>query len=217
MKIFLSSFKPSLKFSLSVLKDMTLYFGLYFLAFSLVILFFFQNSPDFSNIELGLLFVSHAFTAFIIPYYAYKSSQGAVPKFWDFIKENIWPMVLANIKAFFIILLFLILLIIPGFYKMARLAFLAETVLFDKAPSSTLKQAQYNTKNYFWAVVLLIIGPITIGFLISSLAELILLSSFKPLKLMGFILDFYIGCFFLLWKCQFFFEIKKQRGEAISC
>ena len=220
MRQILSSFKQSLKFAPAVLKDTTLYFGIYFFVLAVVFLALFKNASSPSRLNQGLLFLSSLFTVFIIPYYAFKYSQGSVPQFWDFIKENVWPAVFAYIKAFFVILLFLLLLILPGLYKGVRFTFLTETVLFDKqSQRSHLKQADFNTRGYFWKIILF--------FILSGLASLILNSLLKTtLAVFGshfftawlsLILLFYLQCFLLLWKTMFFFEIKKQRGEEISC
>ena len=245
----ISSFKQSLKFAPKVLKDSTLYFGLYFFAFSLIVLALFKNLSQSDILNSILLFLSALFTVFIIPYYAFKYSQGTVPKFWDFIRDNIWPVALSHIKAFFVILLFampsivafsilavfyktnllitflaflagLPLLILP-FYKNIRFSFLTETVLFDKQKQkSFLKQADSNTRGFFWKLILL--------FILSGLFSFVLGWSFKKIltSLFGssffttwlsLILLFYLQCFYLLWKINLFFKIKKQKGEELSC
>ena len=195
------------------------------------------------------------FTNFIIPYYAFKYKQGTAPKFWDFIRANVLLCVLNSIKAFFVLICYLIPFIVSAVilwlyrsedysislslsvvsilffisfvswllstYKSIRLvSFLTETVLFDKEKQkSILKQADSNTRGFFWRIIL---WGITSGILIGLILDL-------PLQVMLFILDFnlfidwlsliyffYLQCFFLLWKTCFFFEIKKAKGEEIS-
>ncbi|MDE0091920.1 MAG: hypothetical protein OXN83_01380, partial [Oligoflexia bacterium] len=200
MGLLLSSFKQSLKISYAVLKDTSLYFGFYFLAIACLILIIFQASPFSIFLKWGLSSLSHAFTAFLVPYYAYKYSQGAVPEFWNFIRENVWPVVFAYIKAFFVILLFLLLLIIPGLYKAVRLSFLTETVLFDKQKQqSDLKQANHNTRRHFWLIVLLLISSYFISFLINLIGIFPFLAGLFS-SLLSFVLTFYLSCFVLLWK-----------------
>ena len=226
MSLIVSSFKQSLKSAWAVLKDTTLYFGLYFFAGSLVVLALFKNSSGFGYssfvfeeiLKTGLLFFASFFTVFIVPYYAFKYSQGSAPKFWDFIKNNIWLLVLTHIKAFFLVLFFLLLLILPGLYKSIRWSFLNETVFFDKQnQKSILKQADSNTRGWFWKIVLFFIlygllSLILIWFLKAALSGPHLTVSW--LKLIAF---FYLKCFYLLWKTHLFFEIKKQKGEPVSC
>ncbi|MCZ0931612.1 MAG: hypothetical protein OXJ52_00445 [Oligoflexia bacterium] len=224
------SFKQSFKFAPAVLKDTTLYFGMYFLVLGSIVLAVFQNSSLLQGLSSspatiqnilsqGMLFLSSIFTVFIVPYYAFKYSQGAVPKFWDFIRDNIWRVVLAHIKAFFVILLFLLLLIVPGLYKAIRFSFLTETVLFDKQTQrSALKQADSNTRGHFWRIILFFILQGIISALLALPLKIISFSSSNLfLTGLGFIFFFYLKCFILLWKIQFFFEIKKQKGEEISC
>ena len=226
MRLILSSFKQSLKFAPAVLKDSTIYFGIYFFVFGFILLALFQKftsaqaSPFAGFFNQGLLFLASAFTVFIIPYYAFKYSQGSAPKFWDFIKDNIWPVVFAHIKAFFVILFFLLLLILPGLYKGIRFSFLTETVLFDKQSQPlSLKQAQLNTKGYFWKIVLFLIVSSLASFTLSWLTKIIssTAGSHFLISWLSLILLFYLKCFIMLWKIQLFFEIKKEKGEKISC
>ena len=220
----LSSLKNSFKFAPAVLKDATLYFGVYFFAFALAILLLFKNSftSSLSIVLLNpaLLFFSSLFTVFIVPYYAFKYSQGKTPKFWDFIRDNIWLVVFSHIKALFIILLFLFLLIVPGLYKSLRFAFLTETVLFDKQTQrSLLKQANLNTRKYFWKILLFFTLSGTASYLLNLLLKitLLVLGSHFFVTWLNVILLFFCQCFFLLWKSMLFFEIKKEKGEKISC
>ena len=131
-----------------------------------------------------MLFLAGLFIAFIIPYYTFKYSQGLTPKFWDFIKNNIWTVVLNHIKAIFVILLYclpaiviliniglkfvpapltvsiplIVFFIILPIYKSVRFTFLTETVFFDKQDQrSYLKQADSNTQGYFWKIILFFI------------------------------------------------------------
>ena len=225
MRLLVSSFKQSLKLAPVILKDSSFYFGWHFIVSAFIILLVFKSLFDISSSMFFLLqaelFLASVFTVFIIPYLCFKHSQKAsLPKFWTFIKDNIWIMVLAHIKAFFVILLFLLLLIIPGIYKAIRFTFVTETVLFDKqAQGSILKQANFNTRPYFWKIVLFLLlywlSSLIFGWLLQSM---LVSSGFNIfIAWIYFILLFYVKCFYLLWKVHFFFEIKKEKGEQISC
>ena len=231
MSLIISSFKQSLRAAPAVLKETTLYFGLYFFAGSLIVLALFKNSASsdgffsfydsfsFATIlNSGLLFFASLFTVFIVPYYAFKYSQGSAPKFWDFIKNNIWLLVFTHIKAFFIILFFLLLLILPGIYKSIRWSFLNETVFFDKQnQKSILKQADANTRGWFWKIVLFFILYGLLSFILNWTLKAGLSDSHLATSWLKLIALFYLKCFYLLWKTHLFFEIKKQKGEPISC
>ena len=225
MSLILSSFKQGLKYAPHVLKDLSIYFAGYFFVFSFIVLWLFKflsSADTFSPniLHTALLAIASLFTAFIVPYYAFKYSKGSVPKFWDFIRDNIWPLIFAYIKAFFVVLLFLILLILPGIYKGIRFSFLTETVLFDKkASKSMLKQADSNTRGYFWQIILFLIVSGIFGFILKMILKTTsaFLGSHMFIIWINLILAFYIQCFVLLWKTHFFFEIKNKKGEEISC
>lgn len=127
-------------------------------------------------------------------------------------------MMIAHIKAIFIILLFLLLLIIPGLYKMIRLSFYSETVLFDKKDQGGffLKKAQHNAQDYFWPLTFLAILDFLSFFLIPLITKFF---SFEGivLQMSQLIIGFYFSCFLILWYSLFFFEVKKKKGEEISC
>ena len=120
MKLLISSLKQTIQSSPFVLKEINRYFGFYFIACSLVVLFVFNryfptqeadssalsSFTPLSLVQIALIFLSRVFTIFMIPYYAYKHSKGTVRPFWTFINETVWPVVLNHIKAFFIILFF---------------------------------------------------------------------------------------------------------------
>ena len=228
MNLLFSTFKKSLKAGPFVLKKVSVYFGFYFLALSFLLLLslqsylFTEGHSGLSSEKLiqgGLVFFSKIFTVFMVPYYTFKyNGEGANKKFWDFIRDNIWPLVINHIKAFFVILLFLLLLIVPGIYKIIRLTFLTETVFFDEkykeSSVSALKQADKVTRGRFWLIICFFI--IWIGFnILFSLIPL----DFLPYPLKSFfllIINFYMSCFLLLVKTQFYFELKKEKAEALS-
>ena len=229
------AFKKALKTSPIILKILSLNFGFYFLGLSFLIFFLFSVFfPKYSNAQGSISFLSldailvfavlsfaSAFNIFIIPYYAYKEVyNSSVPNFWDFISRTIYPIVIAHIKAILLILLFTLLLIIPGVYKKIRFSFLNETVFFDSEKAdSNLKKADQSTRSFFWPLVLFLFlsflfstffvygGNQTISFL--SLPVFL----FSSLKL---VVSFYVSCFLILWRTLFYFEIKKFKGESIS-
>ena len=229
MQSFISSFNRALQSSPFVLKKLNYYFGFYFVAFSLAILFFShsflphdQEGQQFlafsSLIKSALIFFSKTFTVFIIPYYVYEERWGKPAPFWLFISENLWPVVLNHIKALFVILFFLILFIIPGLYKMVRYSFLTETVLFDsaykKGDLSALKSADKSTRGFFWLMFLysalvffltVLFGDLKFSFLPGFLASGL-----------GFVFQFYFAQWLILFKCQFYFELKERRGEKLT-
>ena len=225
MRLLLVSFKKSLKLAPLVLKDITLYFGLYFFAVSfliLVILTFalpFDLSSDFfkhKTIVKFLVFLSSLFTVFIIPYYCYKYTHGDSPPFWDFISNTVIPLLFAHIKATFVILFYSLLLIVPGIYKFIRLFFVTESVFFDKEENkSFLKKADKTSQSYFW-----IISVFVFLFFISGSSEYffsLVLKISGPLSSGVYLLfGFYLSCFMFLWKTMLYFEIKKAKQESIS-
>ena len=234
MKLLISSLKQTIQSSPFVLKEINRYFGFYFIGGSLVVLFIFNryfpgqeagfsalsSFTPLSLVQMALIFLSRVFTVFMIPYYAYKHKKGAIQPFWIFIQETVWPVVLNHIKAFFIILFFFIFLIIPGIYKAIRYTFLTETVLFDdlykQGTFSALKSADKTSRGYFWLIVFFFI----LQFAFSALPNIIKIPSSFPLFVASglvFIVKFYFSCLMILFKTQFYFELKQRRGESISC
>jgi len=234
ISLIFKAFKRALKSSVSVLKVLSLKFGFYFLGLGFLILFlvsvFFPQhltelkSQSFNLYSLfisSLLAFSHAFTIFIIPYYAYKETyKSPVPNFWDFISRTVYPIVIAHIKAILLILLFCLLLIVPGLYKKIRFSFINETVFFDRESSgSDLKKADQSTRSFFWPLVLF--GSLSI--LLSTPFTYISDRLFSFMNLPDFLIAslklvivFYVTCFMILWKTFLYFEIKKFKGESIS-
>ena len=232
MTLLLSTLKKSLKASPFVFKKVSVYFGFYFLALSFPVLFFLQqgffpeNNVGVSLPLLILALFSKVFTVFIVPYYVFEyNKKSSRQKFWAFIRDKVWPLTFNHIKAFFVILFYSLLLIIPGLYKAVRLTFLTETVFFDEKLKensvSALKQADKVTRGHFFLVALisvLVFVCFLIYLIISVWLKRTLFYSLPvPLEnFLSLIIEFYMSCFFLLFKAQFYFELKKQRGEAVS-
>ena len=217
------AFGQTLKSCPFVFKKITVYFGLAFFLGStlLYVLAYFLN---LSQINLGfqqLFFLSlplslaHIFLAFMVPYYAYHYNTSSGPDFWDFIGRKVWPLVLSQIKALFVILFFFLLLIVPGAYKAIRLMFLSETVFFDKKEKgSYLKKASRSSQGYFWLSVLFFLFMV----LVSALSQALSMQAIKIwlFTFPSLILLFYVKSFIILFKNQLYFQIKKDRGEEIS-
>ena len=236
MNILVSSFKQSLKSAPFVLKNIHFYFGFYFIAF-LVGLFFslsyflppeLDSSSDIiSYTGIGVDFLTHFLLLFMVPYYTYKhSNESDIRPFGIFIRETFWPIIWNfYIKVSFIILFFLILLIIPGIYKWIRYSFINETIFFDnlykKGQISALKGSDKITRGYFWQVsvffILLVGGITTIDPLIFSLMKKYLSFPLFVNQILVCILFFYFYCFTHLFYTHLYFELKKQKGESISC
>lgn len=231
MKILSSSWAKTTESYFPVLKEINKYFAGYFIFASLLFLLVLSFSPSFQDstasfsmglVISGLLLLAKAFIVFMIPYYAYKHSKGTVPPFWTFIKETIWSVLIAHIKAALMILLFFFLLIIPAIYKAVRYTFITETVLFDKfykenPLSSVLKTADNITRAYFWSTALLVFLTILFPALLNALINQIPLLPLFIKSSLSLIVAFYVSCFVTLLRCQFYFELKEQKGEEISC
>ena len=252
MRIFISSLRQTIKSSFFVLNSVNKYFGFYFIACSLVILFFVglslsgQETEYVSTItylaEAGLIFFAHVFTIFMIPYYAYKynyvygadkaykrdynhedeNNRTEIRPFWTFVSENVWPVVMSQIKAFFVILLFLLLLVFPGIYKSIRYTFITHTVFFDNLYKqdrlSVLKSADRTSRGYFWLIVFFIFCRYFVTFVVDKTVDISFFSF--PLSVtnsLSFIFNLYLSWLFLLFQTQLYFEIKRHRGETVSC
>lgn len=242
MKILISSFNQTFKTMPFVFKKITVYFGIYFIVLVIIALFVLDNVLPFSLLEentettIGLTtavfnLFCHTFTVFMIPYYAYKYDNKVmgVKPFWTFIGETVWPVVINQIKALFVILLYCLLLIIPGIYKSIRFSFLTQTVFFDdmykQGGKSALKTTQNMTQGYFWLIVLLVILNTALVFVLAGVVGPMILellstqSSFIPQVIMlsfWFFFNFFMYAFIVLFKNQFYFVIKEHRAEAIS-
>jgi len=230
------AFKKALKNSPAVLKILSLKFGFYFLGVGFFLIFLIsvflseiftiQAFSEFYGLGNILFFAlksfSYAFTLFIIPYYAYKETYSSLPAppFWDFISRTVYPVVIAHIKATFLLLFFTLLFILPGIYKRIRWNFLNETVFFEnEKPGSALKKSDQTTRSFFWTLVLFLCLTFVFSSLLPRLLGKVMLYLnvpvfiFSSLKLF---IVFYLSSFVILWKTHFYFEIKKFKGEPIS-
>ena len=216
MHLLLVSFKKSLKPAPLVLKDITLYFGMYLFVVSFSIALAFDPFFLPHIVEL-LISLSFLFTSFLTPYYCYKYTHGGPPPFWGFVSNTAKPVFFANIKATFVILFYFLLLIVPGIYKIIRLFFVTESVFFDKEENkSFLKKADKTSQSYFW---ILFVFVFLFCFILGS-SEYFFSSVLKISGLLSFgvylLFSFYLSCFMFLWKTMLYFEIKKAKQESIS-
>lgn len=99
-----------------VFKKLHIYFAFYYIPFALVALFLayrFLFPPDLER-ERGLFalllsYLGIAFAVFITPYYTRQyNEKSSKPSFWDFVRENVTPLVINHIKALLVILLYAI-------------------------------------------------------------------------------------------------------------
>lgn len=228
MKILSSSLKQTIKSSPFVLREINRYFGFYFIGFSLFVLFslglFLPNSAAGGHVSVKIAsaildFLAHIFIVFMIPYYAYKYNNKNIRPFWTFISETVWPVVVSQIKVALILLFFFLLLIIPALYKYIRYTFVIHTVFFDdlykQGRLSVLKSADRTSRGYFWLIVLVLFC----GFIFKYLPSLFKFMPFPSVinNSLSFVFKFYFSCLALLFQSQFYFELKKQREEKISC
>ena len=188
----------------------------------------------------------YCFIMFIIPYFVYAfinkpegrqtaggrqtgagESGSPVPEFWDFIAAGVWPLVKNHIKAFFVILVFFLLLIIPGIIKCLRLCFVTQAVFFNEGclrqGKSALKASQDLTRGRLRAVALFTVYWL----LFMTLCPLLLNSALSLLFFFGsgwlwidIIKDsiaygagFYLSCFSLVLMTQFYFHMLKEKAR----
>ena len=234
MSILFSSFKNSLKSAPYVLKIVHFYFGFYFIPVVicgfLILSYILGPELDESSVltiySITMDTILHLCLGFIVSYYTYKHTKSSnIRPFWTFIRQTLWPVIWNYyIKGTIIVLVFLILLIIPGIYKATRLSFIFETILFDnlykQGEVSALKGSHKTTLGYFWPVCFVYllwsffifgIEPIILFLLGKTSLHLIII------KIIGFILSFYFYFFLILLYIHFYFELKQKKGEDISC
>ena len=179
------------------------------------------------------------FIIFIVPYFVYafinKEKGRDAVKFRDFAAATVFPLVINHIKAFFVILGFFVLLIIPGVIKYFRLAFVTPATFFDedclKKRQSALQASSELTKGHFWKVVLFFLSIFLLSLVFSALASLtggLLFLPFKGMSLLAaesgtdifvYGCNFYKTCFVLTASTHFYFalvKIKDRRKAASS-
>lgn len=231
MKIIIAGFNQTFKSLFFVFTKITIYFGLYFIGLFLIALFFFSNtisSLPISQIVMIPNFLCNIFIFFVVPYYAYKyNNKGAnIKPFWTFLGKTVLPVIINYIKLIFVVLLFFLLLIIPGIYKGIRLTFFAQTVFFDdiykQNQMSALKAANHTTQGYFWLIGLFLslcgFFSLLWGLILGIFGMFHFSSSFPSLILTLSLLcaNMYFMTFIYLFMNQFYLELKKHRMESVS-
>ena len=151
-----------------VFRDLTRTFALIWLPLAAAVFFTVNYTlPGFpmTYIKISISLLEVCFTVFLVPYFTYKFIQTKkgipVESFKDFLTETIIPLILASIKAFFIVLLGLIILFVPGVIKILQLALLRYTVFFDprvrKGKITAIEAAQETTKGALLSIAVVYI------------------------------------------------------------
>lgn len=234
-----------------VFKKLTLYFACYYIPLAIAFLwtayaFWFPSSFNLARMFLPWLITmtGMAFAIFITPYYVYRFNEkkkGALNKsflreapenaqtsssgsFWDFVRENVTPLVINHIKKFFVILGYLFLFIVPGLVKMARLTFVTQTTFFDpdcrQGKLSALRASHELTKGFFVSLVILFafifigLGIISEGLKYSL--KLIFGSegafSHSIVGSFDLVVSFYMQNLVLIFLTQLYFSLKKAKN-----
>ena len=221
-----------------VFKQLTFKFIVFWLPVSLSVLFLIKAFFKFESSSFSLyltkswiFLIGDCFFVFIVPYFVfiflYKKGKLNVESgvsqselgFKGFLTENIWPLVLNHIKAFFVIFAYLFLLIIPGIIKALRFLFLAQTVFFDEnfkqEKISALKASHNVTRGRLFLIICFMICLSLVSLFIDRVAKAILPSNLELIVL--FVVDTYCTCFYFIVMTQFYFVLKKaQNGVKIS-
>jgi len=165
--------------------------------------------------------IAYCFLIFIVPYYVFvfhnQKNRKTTVGFWDFISENIFPLVVNHIKATVQIWLFLLLLIIPGIIKALQLALVTQVTFFEEDYKnnkiSALKSSKQISKGYLWIILLLILIPILIGLGISFviIRDLNTIAPKMLIDIIQVISKFYINCIALILMTQAYFVFKKYQ------
>ena len=222
-------FQESIRSVPWVFRRVSLQFAVYWIPFIIVVIVLINQVPAFSNSPImksifitGLHFLDKCFIIFLVPYLVYaflnQNQKESIPKFKNFVAENIFPLVINHIKAAFVILAYLLLLIVPGVIKAIRLAFVTQATFFDeefKSGGSALKASQKTVKGSFFTIVcLMLFVGVVVYFLISK--GLFLLIPLERGHLVRDILDyiyqFYAGAFASLLMTQAYFILKRLKG-----
>ena len=216
-----------------VLKRLTLTFGLIWLPFSVLVLFsvsFLLPGFSLGSIKLSLSLFEKCFTIFLVPYFTYKFLQNkegnSVENFNDFLAETIVPLIIASIKAVFIVIGYLFLLVIPGIIKGLRLSLLTYTVFFDPRVRgkqiSPIKAAQETTKGALLSIlgVYLVFG--LTGKILAKLLLLVLTLGVTDEDIFltasantfTYFFEFYWHSFEYIFITCFFLILQKQKNMA---
>ena len=217
-----------------VLKKLNSSFAFYYLSFAIICLFlaytfWFPPGFELARYVMPSLFVmvGMAFAVFLTPYYVRQyNEQGSTEPFKHFVRDNVTALVVNQIKKFLFILLYSLLLIIPGIIKCIRLTFVTQTTFFEKTGQegqlSALKASQDLTKGFFWPLCLTLVsvflGITGVSMLLKFILKLILAGSNNPILSLindgfGLTMDFYFHNLALIFMTQLYFSLKTARSE----
>ena len=218
-----------------VFKKTTVYFGyIWFPLAILIIILFHQSFPHSSGnnfisssihsmFSMSLHLIGHCFIIFLVPYFVLaflnqKSNKPTLPM-KDFISENMFPLVVNHIKTTFTILLFFLLLILPGIIKGFQLALVTQVTFFDdqykNGNASALKISQKLTKGFLFGIAIITFIMTILPFILSPFYMVISLTNALPFALISvlkFLSTFYLNCFGLILLTQAYFVLKKRHN-----
>ncbi len=174
-------------------------------------------------LKMGLNLIGHCFIIFIVPYYVFvflnKKKNKSTVNFWDFLSENMFPLVVNHIKTTFTIICFILLLIIPGIIKALQLALVTQATFFDEDYKndkiSALKASKQTTKGFLTGILLLIGFTLTLHLIskpLFSILKIVFSEQMIPVVFIDvavFLTTFYISCFSLILMTQTYFVLKQ--------
>ena len=232
-----------------ILKNLTLYFACYYIPLAIAFLwtayaFWFPPVPARMFLSLLITMMGMAFAIFITPYYVYRfneneketsnksfhreapenTQESSSGSFWDFVKENVTPLVINYIKKSFVILGYFLLLIVPGLVKIVRLTFVTQATFFDpdcqKGKLSALKASHDLTKGFFVSLVVLFvfmfIGLGGLSVVLEYSLKLIFGSesnfSSSVVESFGLVISFYMQNLVLIFITQLYFSLRKAKN-----
>ncbi|MBT4760753.1 MAG: hypothetical protein HOO06_03555 [Bdellovibrionaceae bacterium] len=126
------------------------------------------------NSKLGKLFTDLMPTAlyiFTIPYYLHRKNHPSsyTESLGEFTKRTLLPLIVASIRTFVEIIIGLLLLIIPGIYKMAQLQFVPFAVYFSTDDKSDpLAQSKLLSKNTILVLLFVVILEPLLGLIFQA-------------------------------------------------
>ena len=234
MKIFISS----LRCTPYVFKEATTKFLSIWLPFVILIFVYVGKkgggdgsgdlTANYLKTQIGFMLplFEHCFTYFIIPYLVFKfinmQSNTSTKKFWDFVSENVFPLVINQIKSNVIIFLYMFLLIVPGIVKAVRFLLITPATFFGKdyIGGSALKLSDELTRGFFWGTCIILLISFSLPFT-GTLAGTLLTAlvgqpqgtlDFTLMETTKYLIKFYAGCFGIILITQTFFTLKTVKS-----
>ena len=117
LEVLTSSCEQALKNYWAVMKPVSLYCGLPFFLITLPPLLFFRGMIPSQMNEPLVVFLNilvWLFLVFLVPYFRFKTKNKICPRFYTFLTESLFEFVLAHIKVFLVVLMYLSLFVILG-------------------------------------------------------------------------------------------------------